>query len=126
MISMFRNMSNSRSLNETQIAAVLKALSNPNRLQIFRQLVHCCQHGVRCRPDAESVRRCVGDLGRDLGLAPSTVSHHIKELRHAGLIRVERRGQNIHCWIDPDVVRSLADFFQESWVTCSGSDEAAA
>jgi ArsR family transcriptional regulator len=72
------------------------------------------------------MRRCVGGLGRDLGLAPSTVSHHIKELREAGLIRVERRGQNIHCWIDSDVVRSLADFFEESWVACSGPNEAAA
>jgi DNA-binding transcriptional ArsR family regulator len=119
-------MSNSRILDATKIAAVLKALSNPNRLQIFRQLVRCCQPGARCQTDAESVRRCVGDLGRDLRLAPSTVSHHIKELRHAGLIRVERRGQNIQCWIDPEVVRSLADFFRESWVACSGSDEAAA
>jgi DNA-binding transcriptional ArsR family regulator len=119
-------MSNFSNFDETQIAAKLKALSNPNRLQIFRQLVRCCEPGAGCLTDDQSVRRCVGDLGRDLGLAPSTVSHHIKELRYAGLIRVERRGQNIHCWIDPDVVRSLADFFHESWIACSGSDEAAA
>jgi ArsR family transcriptional regulator len=119
-------MSIFESIDVAQVAARLKALSNPNRLQIFHQLVRCCQPGAGCGTDDQSVRRCVGDLGRDLGLAPSTVSHHIKELRHAGLIRVERRGQNIHCWIDPEVVRSLADFFQESWVACSGSDEAAA
>jgi ArsR family transcriptional regulator len=119
-------MSKYRIFDESQIAVSLKALSNPNRLQIFRQLVRCCEPGVGCGSDDESVRRCVGDLGKDLGLAPSTVSHHIKELRHAGLIRVERRGQNIHCWVDPDVVRSLADFFQDSWAACSGFDTAAA
>jgi ArsR family transcriptional regulator len=119
-------MSNSSDFDESEVAARLKALSNPNRLQIFRQLTLCCAPGAGCETDDLSMRRCVGDLGKDLGLAPSTVSHHIKELRHAGLIRVERRGQNIHCWIDPEVVRSLANFFQESWVACSGSDEAAA
>jgi len=119
-------MSNAKNFDETQVAARLKALSNPNRLRIFRQLVECCGPGGGCGTDDLSMRRCVGDLGKDLGLAPSTVSHHIKELRHAGLIRVERRGQNIHCWIDPEVVRSLVDFFQESWIACSGSDDAAA
>jgi ArsR family transcriptional regulator len=119
-------MSNSTNFDEGQLAARLKALSNPNRLQIFRQLALCCEVGASCGSDDQAMRRCVGELGKGLGLAASTVSHHIKELRHAGLIRVERRGQNIHCWIDSEVVRSLADFFRESWIACSGSDEAAA
>ena len=118
-------MSKSKTFDETRIAARLKALSNPSRLRIFRQLALCCEREASCAADDQGVRRCVGDLGRDLGLAPSTVSHHIKELRHAGLIRVERRGQNIHCWIDPEVVRSLADFFEASWVACRDSDQAA-
>jgi ArsR family transcriptional regulator len=119
-------MSNSKTLDVEQIAAKLKALSNPNRLQLFVQLTQSCTPGAGCSADEEGMRRCVGELGQDLGLAPSTVSHHIKELRQVGLIRVERRGQNIHCWIDADVVRSLADFFQRSWAACSDSDEAAA
>jgi ArsR family transcriptional regulator len=119
-------MSNYTNIDLSQLAARLKALSNPNRLQIFRQLALCCEAKASCGADDEAVRRCVGELGQDLGLAPSTVSHHIKELRQAGLVRVERRGQNIHCWIDAEVVRSLADFFQASWIACSGSDEAAA
>jgi ArsR family transcriptional regulator len=118
-------MSNSTNFDEGQLAARLKALSNPNRLQIFRQLALCCEVGASCGSDDQAMRRCVGELGKGLGLAASTVSHHIKELRHAGLIRVERRGQKIHCWIDAEVVRSLADFFRESWVACSGPDEAA-
>ena len=119
-------MSISRNTNIELLATRLKALSNPGRLQIFRQLALCCDAGTGCGTDEHAMRRCVGELGRDLGLAPSTVSHHIKELRQAGLIRVERRGQNIHCWIDPDVVRSLADFFEVSWAACSGPGEAAA
>jgi ArsR family transcriptional regulator len=119
-------MSISKNFDVELLAARLKALSNPGRLQIFRQLALCCEAGARCGTDPQAMRRCVGELGRDLGLAPSTVSHHIKELRQAGLIRVERRGQNIHCWIDPGVVRSLADFFEESWSACNAPGEAAA
>jgi ArsR family transcriptional regulator len=118
-------MSNSESFDCTELATRLKALSNPNRLEIFLELALSCGQGASCG-DEQEARRCVGELGRDLGLAPSTVSHHIKELRQAGLIRVERRGHSIHCWIDAEVVRSIADFFQRSWVACSGPDEVAA
>lgn len=57
------------------------------------------------------MRQCVGDLGKDLGLAASTVSYHLKELRQAGLMRVERSGKTVECWIDEDAVRLLAAFF---------------
>jgi ArsR family transcriptional regulator len=119
-------MSNSKNFDSERTAAQLKALSNPNRLQIFVQLTQRCGPGAGCSGDEEGMRRRVGELGQDLGLAPSTVSHHIKELRQAGLIRVERRGQNIHCWIDPDAVHALADFFQRASVACSDSGEVAA
>jgi ArsR family transcriptional regulator len=35
------------------------------------------------------------------------VSHHIKELRGAGLIQTRRQGQNIECWVDPDILEEL-------------------
>jgi len=53
----------------------------------------------------------VGELGKDLGIVPSTVSHHIKELHRSGLIRVERKGQNVECWVSPEAVNELAAFF---------------
>ncbi len=53
----------------------------------------------------------MGDLGRELGISPSTVSHHLKELRAAGLIKAERRGQNIECWVDPEILQALSEFF---------------
>ncbi|MCK4585903.1 MAG: winged helix-turn-helix transcriptional regulator [Gammaproteobacteria bacterium] len=107
-------MSNNRdtSLNNTaRLAEAFKALSNPNRLKIFLQLMNCCEPGTVC--SAEDVTKsCVGDLGDGLGIAASTLSHHIKELNRAGLIQMERRGQNVDCWVDPHTVKELNQFFQ--------------
>jgi DNA-binding transcriptional ArsR family regulator len=103
-------MSKYRKEGVEKMAGIFKALSHPNRLRIFLRLISCCVPGtVHSIEDEESTY--VGDLGRDLEIVPSTVSHHIKELRRAGLIRMERRGQKIECWVDPEVIKDLAEFF---------------
>ncbi|WP_455198743.1 ArsR/SmtB family transcription factor [Kaarinaea lacus] len=94
-----------------QLAEAFKALSNPNRLRIFLQLMNCCSPGTVCRAD-DVTKSCVGDLGEGLDIAASTLSHHIKELSRAGLIQMERRGQHIDCWVNPDTVEELNRFFQ--------------
>jgi ArsR family transcriptional regulator, arsenate/arsenite/antimonite-responsive transcriptional repressor len=102
--------------NIEQYAEMFKALSNPNRLRIFLRLISCCSPGtVWSLPEksnsASEVCPCVGDLGQDLGIVPSTLSHHIKELRQAGLIRMKRNGQKIEYFVDPEAVTALNDFF---------------
>jgi DNA-binding transcriptional ArsR family regulator len=108
----FPYMSNYRNDRMENISEMFKALSNPNRLIIFSRLISCCTPGTVCSADA-GMRACVGELGQDIGIAPSTVSHHIKELRRAGLIRMKRRGRKVECWIDPDTLRDLAEFFSK-------------
>ena len=103
-------MSKSNSIASEQLAEVFKALSNPNRLKIFQRLASCCKPGTVSVIDADKTA-CVGDLGRELDIVASTVSHHIKELRQAGLIRTRRCGQKIECWIDPEIVDRLRQFF---------------
>lgn len=103
-------MSNYQDKNIEEFAEMFKALSNPNRLKIFLRLISCCQPGTRTSIESEGCA-CVGELGQDLGIVPSTISHHIKELRRAGLIRMERRGQKIECWIDPETIAALQGFF---------------
>ena len=112
--TIFRYMSKSRDKNIDKFAEMFKALSNPNRLKIFMRLTSCCQPGTVASIKSSTGEvgcACVGELGQDLGIVASTISHHIKELRQAGLIRMERRGQKMECWIDPKTLAALRDFF---------------
>lgn len=105
-------MSNITTDDLERYAAYFKALSNPNRLKIFLRLVSCCKPGTRHTVDCTcGTGAYVGQLGNDLGIAPSTVSHHIKELRQAGIIHMQRDGQHIECWIEADILNNLAAFF---------------
>ena len=103
-------MSNFRTEEIGRFARIFGALSNPNRVKIFLKLVSCCSVKAASCTDDE-VCACVGELGKDLGIAPSTVSHHIKELNRAGLIKMERCGRTVRCWVDPDIPADLATFF---------------
>jgi len=103
-------MSNFQTIDAEQLAEMFKALSNPNRLKIFMQLIDCCAPGTRWELDNECCAY-VGDLTRALDIVPSTVSHHIKALRQAGLIKMRRQGQKVECWVDPEAIQALARFF---------------
>jgi len=99
-------------IDETErLAAMFQALSSPQRLRLFIKLMNCCPPGECPGLSLAGMNRCVGDLGKDLGVAASTVSYHLKELRQAGLMQVERRGKTVECWVNQDAVRLLAAFF---------------
>ena len=104
-------MSNNQNDSLERFSEIFKALSNPNRLKIFLRLVSCCVPGTVWSIEAKEAA-CVGDVAKDLEIVPSTVSHHIKELRQAGLIKMRRSGQKIECWVDPEVLKDLEGFFQ--------------
>ncbi|MBT8328259.1 MAG: winged helix-turn-helix transcriptional regulator [Desulfofustis sp.] len=92
-------------------AEIFKALSNPNRLKIFLSLTSCCKPGTVGVID----RDCsvyIGELADEVAVVKSTVSHHIKELKRVGLIKTERQGQKIACWVDPEMVEALHRFFK--------------
>lgn len=105
-------MSNDRKADVERFAGYFQALSNPNRLRIFLRLVSCRPPGRKVASQ-EGICACVGELGRDLGIVPSTVSHHIKELRQAGLIRMQRNGQNIECSVERSALDELAGFLEQ-------------
>lgn len=93
-----------------KLAEVFKALSNPHRLALFQRLCSCCAPGTVC--DTGDAAICVGDLGEGMDIAPSTLSHHLKELNRAGLVQMQRKGKNIECWVEPSALDELAAFFQ--------------
>lgn len=110
-------MSNYQTDHIEAMAELFKALSNPQRLRMFAKLASACREGTCCEGGGdETMRRCVGELGEDMGLAASTVSHHIKELRQAGLLKVERRGQRVECWLDLEMLGLVAGFLEECGV----------
>ena len=88
------------------MAKVFKALSDPTRLAIFELVRDCNSDG--CSDDQVSDN--LTEIAERFGLSLSTVSHHVKELRSSGLITCEKRGQRLHCWVDPDVLRELESF----------------
>ena len=62
----------------------LAALAQSSRLEIFRSLV--VAGGAGLTP---------GALSESLGVAPNTLSFHLKELVHADLVTQERMGRNL-------------------------------
>ncbi|HVN72503.1 MAG TPA: metalloregulator ArsR/SmtB family transcription factor [Desulfomonilia bacterium] len=78
-------------IDKDLLVDAFKALSNRNRLAIFEQIrMGCAKAGL----DGDS-RLAVCSVAESVNIVPSTISHHVKELRRAHLIRCERQGQSI-------------------------------
>jgi len=88
------------------MSKVFKALGDPTRLAIFELVRDCDRDG--CSDD--QVPDNLTEIAERFGLSLSTVSHHVKELRSSGLISCEKRGQRLHCWVDPEVLGELESF----------------
>lgn len=94
-------------------AAMFKALGDPTRLRIWLFLRSACcpvaiGEGGAVQPvDGPTVGQvCCHVAGVER--VTSTLSHHLKELRHAGLITMERRGRHIVCGVDRQAAAELA------------------
>jgi len=99
-----------RTFDSERFAELFKALANPHRVAIFMRLAELSRQGKQ-RKTEEELRACVGDVSKDLGIGPSTVSHHMKELLHAGLTRMKRKGKMVECWVNPGAVSACEKFF---------------
>ena len=96
-----------------ELSLAFKALSNPNRLQMYLELLQQRQTVVDSGTEKEC--RCgLTELMTKLNVGAPTVSHHVKELVNARLIRVERQGKYLTCFLNEDMRRQLEQFFRQS------------
>jgi ArsR family transcriptional regulator, arsenate/arsenite/antimonite-responsive transcriptional repressor len=93
------------------LARVFKALGDPTRLAIY-EIVRDGTDPREGHSTAE-IENSISGIAARFDLTLSTVSHHIKELRGAGLIRCERRGQSIYCSVDPAVLEEVRTFLEK-------------
>lgn len=93
-----------------QVSKMFKALSNPHRLKIYTILIDNYKDSGIIDESEEETLNCQREFAKDLGLAPSTVSHHFKELKESGLIHSERKGKNVLFWIDAEAVKLMQNF----------------
>jgi ArsR family transcriptional regulator len=68
-----------------EIALRLKALADPVRVKLVSLLF-----------SSDAGELCSCDLASAVELSESTVSHHLSQLRRAGLVESERRGMNVY------------------------------
>jgi DNA-binding transcriptional ArsR family regulator len=71
-------------MESMDVVKALAALAQTSRLEVFRSLVVAGQDGLT-----------PGALSEHLGVAPNTLSFHLKELVHADLVTQERAGRNL-------------------------------
>ena len=88
----------------------LSALAHPSRLAVFRLL-------VRAGPDGMPA----GEIAREIGALPNTLSTHLNILSHAGLIQSRREGRSVIYSADYQGMRALLGFLMED--CCGGRPE---
>lgn len=88
-------------------ARALAALGHDARLAIFRLLVKAGDDGLR-----------VSDIGEHLGLAPSTLAHHLSTLVDAGLVLQDKQGREVFNRVDFPAMHRLVDFLTSE--CCAG------
>ena len=104
----------SKIMKQLNITRIFKALSNEQRLKLFKMIYECrveniSNKGLKC--DA-GVDKAFTMACNHLSIARSTVSHHMKELENAGLISTTRKGQSFTCEINMDAVEAIKQFLR--------------
>lgn len=97
-----------------EAASAFAALGSEQRLSVLRVI-------VRAGPEGLSI----GELGDRSGVTGSTLTHHMKILAGAGLVRQEKQGRKIICiGAAFDRVQALSDFLlSECCADCPGPHE---
>jgi ArsR family transcriptional regulator, arsenate/arsenite/antimonite-responsive transcriptional repressor len=82
-----------------RFADMFSAMGTAPRLRIMRVLLSAHPDGM-----------VVGDIGNELGIAASTLSHHLEKLKNEGLVKVRREGTWLWYSANADVLQELLGF----------------
>ena len=91
--------------------SALSALAQEHRLEVFRLLV---QAGAGGMPPSQIVEQ--------LKIAAPTLSFHLAQLKHAGLVQVRRDGRSLIYTVNYDAMNELMAFLTDN--CCSGDTSA--
>jgi DNA-binding transcriptional ArsR family regulator len=94
------------------VISALEALAQEHRLAVFRALVQAGRGGLT-----------PSHLSDTLGLPAPTLSFHLAQLKHAGLITVLREGRSLIYTANYDAMRGVINFLTEN--CCAGASCAA-
>lgn len=83
--------------------AVLAALAQDNRLDVYRLLVQAGPGGMPA-----------GEISDALRLAPNTLTFHFDRLRQAGLVSVRRAGRSMIYTARPEALNGLIAYLAEN------------
>ena len=115
-------------MSAESIVLMMKALADPTRLRIYNFLRESCC-GIKIK-DEEDVLDPVGPTVGEvcccvMGLEkiPSSLSFHLKELRNAGLIKMEKRGKNVLCSVNREAQSELAEYFSSHEICCAREEK---
>ena len=89
-------------MKEIDVVRALAALAQAVRLRVFRALVVAGHEGLT-----------PGAMAEQLAVAPNTLSFHLKELVHAGLIGQERQGRNLIYRASFDTMNELLGYLTD-------------
>ncbi len=92
------------------VVASLAALAQESRLHIYRLLVQAGPTGLS-----------VGEIGASLRIAPATLSFHLKELAHAGLVASRQEGRFVYYSADFDGMNRLLGYLGENCCARDGA-----
>lgn len=102
-------------LNMEQKLKIFKALSNETRFMIFKNVFtggYTCsldkkQSGIEVNP----IATCVSTVAEHFNFSLPTISAHIKELKEAKIITVEKKGNKVYIEPNIETIREMAGCF---------------
>lgn len=83
----------------TRFADMLSAMGAEPRLRILRLLLSAHPEGM-----------VVGEIGEELEIPNSTLSHHLEKLKNEDLVRVQREGTFLRCTANTVMLEELLGF----------------